>query len=111
MRSSCSTTGSNVGRIVARCRGKARSSPRPESPGLPHRVFLLAFPSNQPSECYSEIHLNKHSLEYANEEEADLTGPEIPKGKEEKKSILSSILFQSHFQSFKVAINPALDLL
>lgn len=28
---------------------------------------------------------NKHSLEYANEEETDLTGPEIPKGKEEKK--------------------------
>lgn len=48
-------------------------------------VFLLAFPSNQPSEHYSEIHLNKHSLEYANEEEADLTGPEIPKGKEAKK--------------------------
>lgn len=34
------------------------------------------------SEHYSETHLNKHSLEYANEEEADLTGPEIPKGKE-----------------------------
>lgn len=99
-----------MGRSVARCRGKARSSPRPECPGLPHRVSLLAFPSNQPSEHYSEIHLNKHSLEYANEAEADLTGSEIPmERKQKKKSILSSISFQSHFQSFKVAINPALD--
>lgn len=51
-------------------------------PEAPQEAFLLAPPSNQCSEHYSEIHLNKHSLEYANEEEADLTGPEIPKGKE-----------------------------
>lgn len=90
-----------MGRSVARCRGKARSSPRPESPGLPHRVFLLAFPSNQPSECYSEIHLNKHSLEYANEEEADLTGPEIPKGKEEKKINIEFYLISKPLSKFQ----------
>lgn len=54
------------------------------SEALP-RAFLLAPPSNQPSEHYSKIHLNKHSLEYANDEKDDLTGPEVPKGKKGKK--------------------------
>lgn len=84
---------------MARCRGKARSSPRPECPGLPHRVFLLAFRSNQPSEHYSEIHLNKHSLEYANEAEAYLTGSEIPTERKQKKKINIEFYLISKFQS------------
>lgn len=78
-------------------------------PEAPYGAFLLAPPSSQPSEHYSEIHLNKHSLEYANEEETDLTSPEIPKGKEGENSILSFISFQSHFQSGSKSY-PGLDI-